>query len=169
MAIINFGYEEKGGTNRQFGVEGRIRLCKFQCPSDGAIISITVYLQRAYSCYYYAGIYDADFNLVAQSDEKAISGAHDGWQTFDISGSLTGGSYYWLACQTKWTSANMYWDAGETSQAAYYDGIYGTFPDSLTPTAYEDRKYSIYCTYEKAEGGLPSTGGFGASMIIHPM
>ena len=108
---------------------------------------------------YYAGsklkyaIYDESLNLVAQTEEyvKPSDGAFKNWKTLNLLSPTTlSPGYYWLCAWGNKSYMYIYFDDGETNQALWKKLTYNSWPSTLSPDGYLDRKNSIYCTYEVA-------------------
>ena len=106
-------------------------------------------------------IYDTSFNLKASSNQ--INVGNNTWNDYTISIELTAGDYY--LCQ--WTDGTPYHNYVRYATDSYTTGYLslsytGTFPDPITFDSTDDnKKVTIYATYEPSGGGDPYYGHTG--------
>lgn len=156
-----FGYQTIGSSSEN--IHNRITGSVFTCPSNGLAQSITVYLAYnpdATTAKAKCALYKhSDLSLLTNgvTEEKTNWGSAEQWVTFTFStsptleedidyilvvwGYISGGIFPLIMC---------FYDTGDTNQGHYQNKNYNTFPNPLVPT-HENRKYSIYCTYEEEE------------------
>jgi hypothetical protein len=75
-------------------------------------------------------LYDYSFNLVGQTSSFSIAGA-SGWVDAPASGSITGGSQYWLCTQSGTASASVWFSYGS---GEYISMTYGPYPSKASPS-----------------------------------
>lgn len=154
--MSTFGYSTAGAsTQNGFGT---IIGSRFTINENGTADNIVAYMDIAVAGTYTAkcAIYRySDLAKIAETSEVTTINA-DGWYTFTISGSpsLTSGTEYILVMWCNTNRINLHYDAGTTAQGQHDSQTYGTWPDPLVPTATNDRKYSIYCTYTASTASL---------------
>jgi hypothetical protein len=154
MEAPSFGYSTKGASGDR-NDDLKIQGSKFTCPLNGTADRIVVYIDAEqadgnFKC----AIYDSDLNLVPNgSTEERYLYDERGWYTFNFDPnskpSLSGDADYWLVV---WSdvgkqSSNYFYDTGSTNQGMVKALPYDSFPSTITDPTYNDRKYSIYCTY----------------------
>jgi hypothetical protein len=158
----NFGYETSGASSQS--TVDRITGSLFT-GAAGTLVSVSGYLSVAdkYTRSLKHAIYESDGDLVDYTESVALSSLAASWCTLNVVGgaSITAQGYVLVSWRDSgFGGAMLYYDDGDgTEQGHYQTATYSTWPDPATWT-HEDRKYSIYCTYEEA-----STAITGASAL----
>jgi hypothetical protein len=150
----NFGYEIKGSSST--ATSTRANKCLFTLTENGIANTITIYVQNS-------GAFDYDLDVGIYSGlsllshlTQSISASYDNWKVFDIPDVELNAGVYGLAFKfiNSGSYLNVYYNTGDTNQSAY-NTILATdsLPNPFVITAYNSRKYSIYCTYTITEAG----------------
>jgi hypothetical protein len=147
-----FGYDTKGTS---YSYYSSFALgSKYQADQTGNIEKIKVYVTCTAARNVKVAIWrDSDKVLIGQGVANT-GGALDGWLevTLDSPVAVTSGIDYWLGARADDTCTAWY-DDGAANQAFYKSITYADFPSNpLGGVGNNDRKYSIYATYE--EGGI---------------
>lgn len=158
-----FGYTTIGGTGVYLSSASyeHIKGSIFTANENGTADSITVILHRGsgsdlatVKCAIY---FNGNKSLLDSTEERDVSLTTSyNWYTFDFDTppSIVSGIEYILVAWANYTDANIYvrYDDGTTNQGVYQSLAYGTFPSTLVPDGYNDREYSIYCSYSTTQG-----------------
>jgi len=151
-----FGYTQQGVG--AMSIMHRAVATKFTCTQDGVAQSISAYIQRtstARTIQIKFGIYDASFNMVAETDfytvPKVIATS---LYTLSLTTNpvVIANQTYWLAALATQSGGvvsliNLRYDAGDVNQLGDDDGVLLDLPNPLAPDVYLNRKGSIYCIY----------------------
>ncbi|MFO7677834.1 MAG: C25 family cysteine peptidase [Thermoplasmatota archaeon] len=174
----SFGYTEIGASNQTIWdtITGSTFMVNEKCVAD----NLTVYINpgdATYDSHYQCMIYDYDDSeLVGISDELNVTSGED-WVVFPFSEPkpvMILGVNYTLQCWSDNETLAMYYVNGTGyGQGQYFEGIYGYVPEDIL-FEYEDRRYSIYCSYSNDTipptisdvTDDPNTCGFGQTVNI---
>ena len=160
MVQHNFGYETAGSS--YYSIGDCIRGSVFTIPEAGTADSITACLyalgntSQPTKCAIYL---HSDLSLKGTTEQRTIAYTTTStWQTFNFAEpkpSLTTTTAYVLVAWADVTDygPSLRYNAGDANQEHHQNIAYGGFPDPLAPT-HGNSKYSIYCTYTVAGGGV---------------
>ena len=169
----NFGYTLTGNNHQD--VNDRISGSNFTVMVNGTADSISAYIQSDNSCNAKCMIYKySDSSLVGTTEEKTINtGSNFSWTVFNFTGTkpkLTKDTQYILVIWSD-DSCNLSYDTTNENKGRYDSQVYGTPPDPIGWDSYEQRLYSIYCSYSTVPeitnvSVNPSLVGFGFNTTI---
>lgn len=152
------GYLTQGSTS-DVNIQGGIVGTKFTLSEQARITKYSLTLLTVGAEQIKCAIYDSSLNLVVGS-ETAITNVDTSsqktWVTIPaLSPVLLSAADYYLVMWGKGDAISLdYYDAGTTNQSFVKTGLTFTnpFPSSITGQTPNDNKYSIYATYNNAEG-----------------
>ena len=157
-AIGKFGYDQAGSSYQ--GIGDRISGSIFTCPVDCIAENMSFYVDTDYHGQYFkvkCAIYTSSGTLIAQTEENSddMNSIVAGWNTLsfpDPKPQLTGGQDYILVVWGNIVFGSYDVDVAydtETNKGRYVTQTYAdNFPSSVSFTT-ENKKYSIYLTYEE--------------------
>jgi len=156
MLTETFGYTVDGGSSDDD--EHQIRGSWFTIPEDGITVSITAYcsengsnpLTRA-AIYTYNDVDDAG-SVVVESENVLLSGETLAWNTWTLPATLLKkNTKYFLVLWSNAASPFRIRYAAESDKGIDKSETFSPpFPSPLTGETGVNRKYSIYCSYKKA-------------------
>lgn len=146
--------------------------CKYTCPQDGTLTSISMHFTWGSSSYtFYLGIYSDDNgypgSLIASSAEtQMLDGAQ--WNTATVPADLTANTVYWLVAHWSDSGAQLAYDPGSINQAYRMPRSYGPLPDTFPSGASgADRAVSIFATYTSgADVQAPTYSNVGTNTTV---
>jgi hypothetical protein len=161
-----FGFTSAGGSSIDGINNGIVKGGLDFTGAAGTATSMSMYgyLYGGGSCSFQCGIYNGN-NKVGATGSGTVNSATPGWWTANFASGLSISAVSYSLCHNCNNSyMSIYYDT-VAGASYYYLEDFGTWPSSVTWEAFENHKFSIYCTYTASgqeESGTTSLSGGGS-------